>query len=107
MPRLKTSNKTKALDAAEARFYRDYGRRFRRVRLALKITKSEAAATFGVTLKTYRRWEAGHRQRGVKSYQGLVAFSRRYHVKLGWLISGEGVCFGPRLVTKNGMAVQS
>ena len=41
------------------RYDRAYGRRLRLTRIALDITEAEAAAAHGVTLRTYRRWEAG------------------------------------------------
>jgi transcriptional regulator with XRE-family HTH domain len=35
------------------------GRRLRLTRLALEITEQEAAAGARITLRTYRKWEAG------------------------------------------------
>jgi hypothetical protein len=43
--------------------YRAAGHRLRVTRLTLGITESEAPAAHGVTLRTYRKWEAGHPQR--------------------------------------------
>jgi transcriptional regulator with XRE-family HTH domain len=40
----------------------EIGRRFRVARLVLGLTEQEAADAYGVTLRTYRKWEAGGQQ---------------------------------------------
>lgn len=68
--------------------YRAAGHRLRVTRLTLGITELEAAAAHGVTLRTYRKWEAGHPQRGMKY---SLAFAEKYNVSLDWLWAGEGL----------------
>lgn len=57
-------------------FYRAWGWRLRYARHQLRITEQEAAAAFGVTIRTYRRHEAGkeHRNSSVRK------FTRTYNV---------------------------
>jgi Helix-turn-helix len=45
-------------------YWRQYGVRLRTTRLALGISEKEAASAYQVTLRTYRRYENGQRQRG-------------------------------------------
>ena len=61
------------------------GHRLRVTRLALGITEKEAADAHGVSLQTYRRWEAGGQQRGSQ----FVDFAEKYNVSLNWLVCGE------------------
>ena len=74
-----------------------YGRRLRLVRAALDISEVEAAAAHGVTLRTYRRYEAGAPQR---AGEGFLNFAAKYDVSLNWLISGDGTHLG-RHLSKN------
>ena len=71
------------------------GRRLRVTRLALGITEQEAAAAHGVTLRTYRRWEAGARQTNNPRY--LLNFAEKYDVSLDWLLIGEAAGVGSHL----------
>ena len=47
-------------------FYKAVGPRLRQARVGLGITEQQAADVFGVTLRTYRKYEAGGRQRSAK-----------------------------------------
>jgi DNA-binding XRE family transcriptional regulator len=62
------------------------GHRMRLTRFALGITEKEAAAAWGVTLTTYRRYEAGAPQR---SSGPTLRFSEVYDVSFDWVICGE------------------
>lgn len=62
------------------------GYRLRLTRSALGITEHQAAEAFDVSLRTYRRYEAGRRQR---SAAPAVNFARRYHVSLDWIFDGD------------------
>ena len=68
--------------------WRDQGHRLRVVRIVLDITEQEAADVCGVTLRTYRRYEQGAKQKSIRPVRNLV---RHYGVSLGWLFDGEGV----------------
>jgi transcriptional regulator with XRE-family HTH domain len=63
------------------------GHRPRVTRICLGISEADAAKAFGVTLRTYRKYEAGNPQRGAFP---LVNFAEAYDVSLDWLIEGEG-----------------
>jgi hypothetical protein len=92
--RLAQGQATASIRAAkEARFYSEYGSRLQNVRKALNIAEAEAAAVFCVTLKTYRRYEAGKHHR--TKYKGIVAFAKKYKVKYLWLFEGRGPQFEP------------
>lgn len=64
-----------------------YGRRLRLARLTLGISEAGAAAAHRVTLRTYRRWEAGARQSGRP--EPMVSFAERYGVSIDWLVFGN------------------
>jgi transcriptional regulator with XRE-family HTH domain len=68
-------------------YWRGYGNRLHIVRLALGITDAEAATAYGVTLRTYRRWEAGARQSNTA--KPMLSFAKRYGVSLDWLMVGK------------------
>jgi hypothetical protein len=76
--------------------WRDYGHRLRVTRLALDLFEKEAADTHGVTVRTYRKYENGGRQRG----QGFVASVKRYNVSFHWLMSGETSRLGTHLAKR-------
>jgi transcriptional regulator with XRE-family HTH domain len=63
-------------------FYRDFSLRLRQVREALGLTEQQAAAGAGVTVRTYRRWEAGQIGR---SAVPVFKFGRKFRVNLDWL----------------------
>jgi transcriptional regulator with XRE-family HTH domain len=65
-----------------AAFYRDFGARLRLVREALGLTEQQAADGAGVTVRTYRRWEAGHKG---KSSGPVFKFGEKFRVNLDWL----------------------
>jgi hypothetical protein len=57
--------------------------------LRLGVTEEEVAAAYGVTVRTYRRWEAGRPQRGT-NLSGIQNFAEKYNVGLDWILSGGG-----------------
>jgi DNA-binding XRE family transcriptional regulator len=65
-----------------AAFYRDFGLRLRLVREALGLTEQQATDGAGVTVRTYRRWEAGHKG---KSSGPVFKFGEKFRVNLDWL----------------------
>lgn len=79
-----------------------YALRLRTLRAALDITEQEAAAAHSVTVETYRKWEAGGRQ---KSAAGFVAFSEKYDVNLDWLLGCDGIGLKPHLSINKGNKV--
>ena len=77
---------------------RGYGRRLRLTRLTLGVTEGEAAAALGITLRTYRRWEA--RRWPPVSAGPVLAFAEIYDVNIDWLIKGEGFGLKPHLTVR-------
>lgn len=67
-------------------FWLAYGHRLRVTRAALGITEHAAAEAHGVTLATYRKWEAGCKQRSVLP---ALRFMKMYDVSADWLLGGE------------------
>lgn len=78
--------------------WRGYGHRLRIARLTLGVTEGEAAAALGITLRTYRKWEA--RRWPPVSAGPVLAFAEIYNVNIDWLICGEGFGLGPHLTTR-------
>src|SRR5690242_20697757 len=64
------------------------GHRMRVTRLALGLSEQQAADGYGITLRTYRRWEKGHRQ--TQCAAPLCKFCLKYDVSMDWLICGDG-----------------
>ncbi len=62
------------------------GHRLRTARIALEVGETEAAAAFGVSLRTYRGYEAGH---ATEDIEGFAKFSRKYRVSFDWLFDGR------------------
>jgi transcriptional regulator with XRE-family HTH domain len=75
--------------------YRLYGHRLHITRLTLGITEQEAADAHGISLRTYRKWEAGGPQRG--GTYAMVRFVKKYDVSLSWLLDGEADHIGNHL----------
>jgi transcriptional regulator with XRE-family HTH domain len=73
-------------------------RRLPITRLVLGISKVEAAAAAGVSLRTYRKWEAGHNR---PTNTGILALAFAYDVSLDWLVNGEFSWLLDRLAAKN------
>jgi transcriptional regulator with XRE-family HTH domain len=74
---------------------RGYGHRLRLARLTLGVTEGEVAAALGITLRTYRRWEARvwpHVQAGP-----ILAFAQMYGVSVDWLVTGDPGGLGSHL----------
>jgi hypothetical protein len=69
-------------------WYCDFGRRLRVTRLALGISEVEAAAASLITLRTYRRREAGLPYRGW--HFGLSSFVHKYDLSWSWMLAGSG-----------------
>ena len=69
-------------------WYRDFGERLRATRLALGITEAEAAAAWSVTLRIYRRREAGVSM--FCDLGGLWSFAEKYKIDIDWLAGGKG-----------------
>jgi transcriptional regulator with XRE-family HTH domain len=74
--------------------WRAAGHRLRVTRIALGITERQAADAYGVTVRTYRKYEAGQPQR---PSCGFVVFANRYQVSLDWLVRGETAAIGRHL----------
>jgi transcriptional regulator with XRE-family HTH domain len=68
-----------------------FGRRLNAARLALKLSEQEAANAMRITVKTYRKWEAGGLKRGGMAH--IVSFCEAYDVSASWLLAGEGSFF--------------
>jgi hypothetical protein len=66
-------------------YYRAFAERLRFARAQLGISEQEAAAGFGVTVKTYRGYEAGKRQQTGDG--GWVDFADTFGVSLNWFAS--------------------
>jgi transcriptional regulator with XRE-family HTH domain len=69
------------------------GHRLRITRIALGLTEKEAADAHAVSLRTYRKWENGGRQRG----SGFLKFAEKFDVSLNWLVGGEPADVGAHL----------
>jgi transcriptional regulator with XRE-family HTH domain len=75
--------------------------RLRLTRLALDISEADAAATYGVTLPTYRKWENGGRIRpSHRVNEGTLAFVLKYNVSLDWLICGSAFTLNKNLTSR-------
>ncbi len=73
--------------------WRPFGLRLRTARIALGLTEAEAAKAAGVTIGTWRRYEAGGRVRT----RAMVKFCGLYSVNLDWLICGDARRISPTL----------
>jgi transcriptional regulator with XRE-family HTH domain len=80
--------------------WRACGHRLRVTRIALGITEQAAADAHGVTLATYRKYEAGYPQRP-KLAGGFVGFANAFDVSIDWLCSGETAYIGAHLAKRN------
>jgi transcriptional regulator with XRE-family HTH domain len=76
-------------------------RRLPTTRLLLGISETEAAAAARVSLRTYRKWEAGHDR---PTDTGILAFAYAYDVSLDWLANGECSWLLDRLAAENAPA---
>ena len=79
--------------AERVEWFEAFGRRLRETRLALGISEVEAAAASLLTLRAYRKREAGLPYRGW--HCGLVSFAQTYDLSFTWLLAGGGpnACF--------------
>jgi transcriptional regulator with XRE-family HTH domain len=79
---------------AKPRFsWRLCGHRLRITRIALGLTEKEAADAHAVSLRTYRKWENGGRQRG----SAFLRFAEKFDVTLDWLVGGETARVGSHI----------
>jgi transcriptional regulator with XRE-family HTH domain len=76
-------------------------RRLPVTRLVLGISETEAAAAARVSLRTYRKWEAGHDR---QTDTGILAFAFAYDVSLDWLVKGDCTWLLDRLASENAPA---
>lgn len=77
---------------------RGYGHRLRIARLTLGVTEGEAAGALGITLRTYRKWEA--RRWPPVSAGPVLAFAEIYNVSIDWLVCGKGFGLKPHLTVR-------
>lgn len=68
-------------------------------RLVLGLSEKEMAAAYGVTLPTYRRYEAGGIQNGKTS--AFCDFADKYNISIDWLMAGEGARVGAHLAQRS------
>jgi transcriptional regulator with XRE-family HTH domain len=88
----------RAIREAKLGIYWDaVGRRMSLARLALGISEQEAAAAWQVTLRTYRKYEAGAPQRSIGP---LLCFADRHDVSIDWLICGDPACLKRHLTSR-------
>jgi transcriptional regulator with XRE-family HTH domain len=71
----------------ENNYYRELSRRLRIARHTLGLTEKEAAAGACVTVRTWRKWEAG---RAVRRYDSLSSFCREFEISVDWMCMFEG-----------------
>jgi transcriptional regulator with XRE-family HTH domain len=74
--------------------WRTVGHRMRVTRIVLGLSEQQAADAYGITLQTYRKYEAGHPQRGT---QPAHRFASKYSVPSDWLYDGEAGRIGQHL----------
>jgi transcriptional regulator with XRE-family HTH domain len=72
--------------------WRAIGQRFRLTRLACGGTEKEAADAYGVTVRTYRKYENGQPLRN-----DFLGFVEKYDVSVDWLIYGDPSRLGKHL----------
>jgi transcriptional regulator with XRE-family HTH domain len=70
------------------------GHRLRVTRLALGLTEQQVAKAYGVSLRTYRGYEAGKRQR---DNGGWLRFAEKFDVDLDWIVVGAQARIGKHL----------
>jgi hypothetical protein len=85
--------KKEARKARSLEWHRHFGDRLRVARLALGITDVEAAAAGLITLRAYRKREAGLPFHSWN--QGLLCFVEKHDVSLNWLVQGRGNMWHP------------
>jgi transcriptional regulator with XRE-family HTH domain len=74
-----------------------YAHRLRVIRIVLGLSEKDAAVAHGVTLRTYRKWEAGAEQR---SPTPMLNFASRHNVSIDWLVIGEGAAIDSHLAKR-------
>jgi|SRR6202035_3008316 transcriptional regulator with XRE-family HTH domain len=82
--------------------WRAISQRFRLTRLALGITEEEAADAYGVTVRTYRKYEDGQPLRN-----DFLGFVEKYDVSVDWLIYGDTSRLGKHLSKLSGVKSRS
>jgi transcriptional regulator with XRE-family HTH domain len=89
---------TKSCAATTSRYWQDYAHRLRVLRQTLDISEMDAAVAHGVTVRTYRKWEAGNPQRASDRF---LRFADKYDVSLDWLCHGNGFNLGRHLTVRS------
>jgi transcriptional regulator with XRE-family HTH domain len=84
-------------DPSIAEFNRAVGHRLAVIRAVVGITEIEAARAARITLRTWRKWEAG---RGRLSSRAIMHFAHEYRVSLDWLLDGEAGWIGEHLAKR-------
>jgi len=79
---VKMSRSLSSIEKIIQRFYREYPGRLRRLRQKLNLSEAQAAKDHGVTLHTYRRWEAGFRPSG--SAKPMLKFCKKHGLSLDY-----------------------
>jgi DNA-binding XRE family transcriptional regulator len=69
-------------------WHQRFGRRLKYVRARLGVSEAQAAELFGVTLKTYRRYERGLTHRD--NTEGTIAFALTYGLSMDWFLGCPG-----------------
>jgi DNA-binding XRE family transcriptional regulator len=79
--------------------WRGVGRRLRLVRSIFKPSEEEAAAVHGVTLGTYRHFEAGKEQNDTEP---ALRFCEQFDIPIEWYIQGVTHSLGHHLTVNRG-----
>jgi hypothetical protein len=82
------------MDATDRMNWRAFGRHLKVARIVVGISEQEAACDFGVTIRTYRKYDAGREPRGSQS---TSRFARKHGISQDWLLFGEGALIRPHL----------
>src|SRR5579872_1204528 len=75
-----------------------FGERLRILRIVLGYTDARMADEIGISLRTYRKWEAGGT---VRKWLPLQAFLDHHEVSYNWSLSGDGSNLRPDLGSSN------
>jgi hypothetical protein len=93
-------------DAETVEWHRAFGQRLARVRAIFGVSEAEAASIFRITVRTYRRREAGGIFHGGQ-YE-LKLFVEKYRLDWWWILGskkGSEPRCPPRLATADGQRV--
>jgi hypothetical protein len=87
-PKSVRRRKPRGRSESRLKWLQAFGARLRATRLTLDVSEAGAAAACLLTLRTYRRREAGLPYRGW--HDGLVSFVQKYGLSYDWLLAGDG-----------------